>query len=41
MEVGFGDIVAGIGVIFMARGFGSGFGSIAGRSLMTNKSLQP
>ena len=41
MEAGFGDIAAGIGILFMARGFGSGFGPMAGRKLMTNKKLQP
>ena len=41
MEAGFGDIAAGIGILFMARGFGSGFGPMAGRSLMENKILQP
>ena len=41
MEAGFGDIAAGIGILFMARGFGSGFGPMAGRKLMTNKTLQP
>ncbi len=41
MEEDFGDIAAGIGILFMARGFGSGFGPMAGRKLMTNKKLQP
>ena len=40
-EAGFGDIAAGIGILFMARGFGSGFGPLAGRKLMTKKKLQP
>ena len=41
MEAGFGDIAAGIGILFMARGFGSGFGPMAGRKMMNNKILQP
>ena len=41
MEAGFGDMAAGIGILFMARGFGSGFGPMAGRPLMANKKLQP
>jgi len=41
MEAGFGDIAAGIGILFMARGFGSGFGPMVGRSLMKNKILRP
>ena len=40
MEAGFGDIAAGIGILFMARGFGSGFGPI-GRPLMRNNFLRP
>ncbi len=41
MEAGFGDIAAGIGILFMARGFGSGFGPMAGRPLMRNNFLKP
>ncbi len=41
MEAGFGEVAAGIGILFMARGFGSGFGPIAGRSLMENPRLRP
>jgi len=41
MEAGFGDIAAGIGILFMARGFGSGFGPMAGRPLMNNHILRP
>ena len=40
-EDNFGDIAAGIGILFMARGFGSGFGPMAGRPLMRNKLLRP
>ena len=41
-EAGFGEIAAGaIGVLFMVRGFGSGFGPIAGRPLMANMRLRP
>ena len=41
MEAGFGEAAAGIGILFMARGFGSGFGPIAGRPLMENPRLRP
>ena len=41
MEAGFGDIAAGIEFLFMARGFGSGFGPMAGRPLMNNQILRP
>ena len=41
MEVGFGEVAAGVGILFMARGFGSGFGPLAGRSLMSNPRLIP
>ena len=41
MEVGFGEIAAGIGILYMARGFGSGFGPLAGKSIMTNTRLRP
>ena len=41
MEAGFGDVAAGVGILFMVRGFGSGFGPLAGRPLMENDSLRP
>ena len=41
MEAGFGEVAAGVEVLFMARGFGSGFGPLAGRPLMENDSLRP
>ena len=41
MQAGFGEVAAGIGILFMARGFGSGFGPIAGRPLMENPRLRP
>ena len=41
MEAGFGGAAAGIGILFMARGFGSGFGPVAGRPLMENPRLRP
>ena len=41
MEAGFGEVATGIGILFMARGFGSGFGPIAGRPLMENPRLRP
>ena len=41
MEAGFGEVAAGIGVLFMVRGFGSGFGPLAGRPLMQSPLLRP
>ena len=41
MEAGFGEVAAGVGILFMARGFGSGFGPLAGRHLMENNALRP
>ena len=41
MEAGFGDMAAGIGILFMVRGFGSGFGPVAGRPLMESPRLRP
>ena len=44
MEADFGDIstgAAGIGVLYMARGFGSGFGPIVTRPLMTISRYMP
>ncbi|MED5230751.1 MAG: MFS transporter [Candidatus Thermoplasmatota archaeon] len=40
-EAGLGDVAAGVGVLFMVRGFGSGFGPLAGRPLMENAALRP
>ncbi len=34
MEAGFGEVAAGIGVVYLCRGFGSGFGPLVARSLM-------
>ena len=39
MEAGFGEVAAGVGILFMARGFG--IGPIAGRPLMENPRLRP
>ena len=44
MEAEFADIetgAAGIGVLYMARGFGSGFGPIVARPLMTVRRYMP
>ena len=41
MSAGFGNIAAGIGILYMARGFGSGFGPVVGRPLMANRRLMP
>ena len=44
MEADFGDVstgAAGIGVLYMARGFGSGFGPIVTRPLMTVSRYMP
>ena len=40
-EAGFGDVAAGIGILYMARGFGSGFGPIVSRRFMANRMLIP
>ena len=40
-EAGFGDVAAGIGILYMARGFGSGFGPIVSRRFMANQTLVP
>ena len=40
-EAGFGDVAAGIGVLYMARGFGSGFGPVVSRRVMTNRMMIP
>ena len=37
----FGDVAAGIGILYMARGFGSGFGPIVSRRFMANQTLVP
>ena len=42
MEAGFGSVAAGsIGILYMARGFGSGTGPVVGRSLMRSDKLRP
>ena len=42
MEAGFGSVAAGsIGVLYMARGFGSGAGPVLGRRLMRSESIRP
>lgn len=40
-EAGFGSVAAGVGVLYMARGFGSGCGPIIGRYLWPDKSSWP
>ena len=40
-EAGFGNVAAGIGILYMARGFGSGFGPIVSRRFMANQMLIP
>ena len=40
-EAGFGDVAAGIGILYMARGFGSGFGPIVSRRVMANRMMIP
>ena len=40
-EAGFGDVATGIGILYMARGFGSGFGPIVSRRFMSNDRLVP
>ena len=40
-EAGFGSVAAGIGILYMARGFGSGFGPIVSRRFMANRILIP
>ena len=40
-EAGFGSVAAGIGILYMARGFGSGFGPIISRRFMANAGLVP
>lgn len=42
MEAGFGSVAAGsIGILYMARGFGSGTGPVIGRRLMRSDRLKP
>ena len=41
MEAGFGEVAAGIGVVYLCRGFGSGFGPIVARPLMAMEKLMP
>ena len=42
MEAGFGSVAAGsIGILYMARGFGSGTGPVIGRRLMRSDKLKP
>ena len=40
-EAGFGNVAAGIGILYMARGFGSGFGPIISRRFMADQLLIP
>ena len=41
METSFGELAAGIGLLFMIRGFGSGFGPIIARPLMKKREFLP
>ncbi len=41
MEAGFGEVAAGIGVVYLCRGFGSGFGPLVSRPLMSAPSVMP
>ena len=41
MEAGFGEVAAGIGVVYLCRGFGSGFGPIVARPLMAVPRIMP
>jgi MFS family permease len=41
METNFGELAAGIGLLFMVRGFGSGFGPIIAKPLMKQTSVLP
>ena len=41
MEAGFGEVAAGIGVVYLCRGFGSGFGPLVARSLMAVPRVMP
>ena len=41
MEAGFGDVAAGIGLVYLCRGFGSGFGPLVTRTLMSKSFIMP
>lgn len=41
MEAGFGDVAAGIGIVYLCRGFGSGFGPLVTRPLMSHAPVKP
>ena len=41
MEAGFGEVAAGIGVVYLCRGFGSGFGPLVARPLMAVPRVMP
>ncbi len=41
MEAGFGEVAAGIGIVYLCRGFGSGFGPLVSRSLMASPKVMP
>ena len=41
MEAGFGEVAAGIGVVYLCRGFGSGFGPLVSRPLMSDPRFMP
>jgi len=41
MEAGFGEVAAGIGVVYLCRGFGSGFGPLVARPLMAVPKVMP
>ena len=41
MEADFGEVAAGIGVVYLCRGFGSGFGPIVARPLMAMEKMMP
>jgi len=41
MQAGFGEVAAGIGVVYLCRGFGSGFGPLVSRPLMTQPWVMP
>ena len=41
MEAGFGEVAAGIGIVYLCRGFGSGFGPLVSRPLMSSEKAMP
>ena len=41
MEAGFGEVAAGIGIVYLCRGFGSGFGPMVSRPLMDVPRVMP